>query len=413
MRKVSVTANTTRCLAALLFAVAARPLTGQYVRSQSSTIEATRKASAADTVGWRAIVQSKAAVQYDDNVFLLSPTQRGTLSAPSAASVTSGRYTGMESANDMLGVGSIGVELSGPGVAGRTLEITPEISYEFASRNQLRREGVGTLSIAQSLGKGRRVRVNVASTPSHFARNYLSDAVDADANGSISAAERIYKRGQYGEYSLGGDFRVPLGSKSKKRVGAVLTAGAGYYARSYDAPFAVRDLKGPTGTLGLAFGQNAPVGLDLTYDIAALSAAQGKQVDLLDEPTHNVDFNGNGTTTDLNARALVDIDRSRLEHQFGVGLTFDAGRRATASLGYDYRLRSFRSKLPYDESDAGRSDARSGIRGSVRTRLAHGVFMSSGVKFLTQSTNRPLGSVVGDEADYRNLVASLSLRAAF
>jgi len=390
--------------------LASAVLSAQSPDSQSAS-GAAKVLKASKTAGWRSDVESNAAVQYDNNIFLLSPTQRASVASPSAGATVSGRYQGMESANDVIGVGNIAIRLNGPGARGRTLEITPEISYEFTSRNQLRREAAGALSIAQSLGGGRRIRLKAGSTPSHFSRNYLSDAVDADASGSITPDERIYKRGQYGEYSIGGDLRLPLGGK--KRAGSVLGAGAGYYARSYDAPFAVRDLSGPTATVSLAVGQKSPVGLELTYDLAALSAAPGRQVVLLDETVYNVDFNGNGSTTDLDARALVDIDRSHLEHQIGGALTFDAGRRVSALVGYAYRIRSFRSTLPYDEADAGRRDNRSGIRGSFRAKMAKGVYMSTGVKFLSQSTNRPLGSALGEEADYRNFVASVGFQATF
>ncbi len=408
------TVTTARRALAPLFGclIALAPLSAQSVDSLSAYRRA-KGPTASKTDGWSADVESKAAVQYDDNVFLLSPSQRTAVASPLAGSITSGRYEGMQSANDVIGVTNLGVRLSGPGAGGHTLEITPEVTYEFASRNQSRREAAGALSIAQSLGGGRRVRLSAGSTPSHFARNYLSDAVDADANGSITSNERIYMRGQYGEYSIGGDLRMPFGVKSSKGAGVVLGAGAGYYARSYDAPFALRDLSGPTAAVSLAIGQKSPVGLELSYDLASLSASRGRQVVLLDEPVYNVDFNGNGRTTDLNARALVDVDRSRLEHQLGAALNFDTGRRATASIGYDYRIRSFRSTLPYDEADAGRRDNRSGVRGSLRAKMAKGVYMSAGVKFLSQRTNRPLGSALGEEDDYRNLIASVGLQAKF
>ncbi len=380
--------------------VAVAPLSAQslYSKADSSAAKAPKQ-----TKGWGTAVESKAAVQYDDNVFLLSPRQKSSL-----GSSVSGRYAGMESANDMLGVGKIAIQMSGPGVRGRALEITPELSYEFASRNQLRREAAGGVSIAQSLGGGRRIRLKAGSTPSHFARNYMSDAVDADANGSISPAERIYKRGKYGEYSVDGDLRLPLGAKS-----VVLGVGGGYYARAYDAPFAVRDFSGPTAAVSLDFGQKSAVGMELTYNLAALSAAPGPQVVLLDERVYNVDFNSNGRATDSSARAVVDIDRSHLEHLIGTALTFDTGPRVAVSVGYDYRIRSFRSTRPYDETNAGRRDNRSGIRGSLRAKLAKGVYLSTGAKFLTQSTNRPLGSAIGEEADYRNIVASAGFQASF
>ena len=385
------------------------PLSAQLADSQF----ANKAPKAPKTVGWGVDVESKAAIQYDDNLFLLSPVQRASVASPSASASLSGRYLGMESPNDVIGLGKVAIRLSGPGARGRSLEITPEISYEFASRNQLRREAAGALSIAQSLGAGRRIRLKAASTPSHFSRNYLSDAIDADANGSISSSERVYRRGQYGEYTIGGDLRLPLGAKSSKSASVVLGAGAGYYARSYDAPFAVRDLSGPTATVGLDIGRKSPLRLELTYDLEALSATPAPQVMLLDEPVYNVDFNGNGTTTDLSARAVADIDRSRLEHQIGGTLIFDAGRRVNASVGYDYRIRSFRSTLPYDEANAGRRDNRNAIRGSLRAKMARGVYLSTGVNFLTQRTNRPLGSAVGEETDYRHTIASAGLQASF
>lgn len=400
--------------AALLCAclLASAALSAQSPDSQSAS-GAPRARKASRTARWRAEVETGAAVEYDHNVFLLSPTQRGSVASPPAGATISGRYQGMESPNDVIGVGSIAVRVYGPGARGRTLEITPEISYEFAARNRLRREAAGALSIAQSLGGGRRIRLKAGSTPNHFSRNYLWDAVDADANGSISSSERIYRRGQYGDYSIAGDLRLPLAGKSSKSAPIILGTGVGYYARSYDAPFALRDLGGPTGSVSMDIGQDSPVELELTYDLAVLSAATGVQVVLLDEPVYSVDFNGNGTTTDLSARAAVDIDRSRVEHQIGGTLIFDTGRRVDASLGFDYRIRSFQSTQSYDEDNAGRRDNRTGIRASLRAKMAKGVYMATGVKFLTQSTNRSLGSTLGEETDYKNIVASVGINASF
>jgi hypothetical protein len=393
--------------AVLVFLVVGSSLSAQALHSAADTAAKPPKPPKT----WQADVESKAIVQYDDNVFLLSPAQRGSLAAPAAGSVVSGRYDGMESANDVSGVGNIALLVNGPGFRGRTLEIVPEISYEYASRNQLRREAAGALSIAQSLGGGRRVRIKAGSLPSHFSRNYLADAVDADASGSISSSERIYKRGQYGEYSVGGDLRLPFGPG--KNPSAVLGAGGGYYVRSYDAPFAVRDLSGPTAAVTLDLVPNSPVAFEIAYELAALSAARGNQVVLIDEPDYNIDFNGNGRATDLSARAVVDIDRSRIEHQVGGALIFDTGPRVTASVGYDYRMRSFSSTLPYDEADAGRRDNRGTVRGSLRGKITKGVYLSAGAKFLSQRTNRPLGSTLGDEADYRSRIASVGLQATF
>ena len=397
-------------LASVLFAVS--PLDAQSRDSLSARREV-KEPKASRSARWSADVESSATLQYDHNVFLLSSEQRSALSSPSSDVRISGRYENMESANDVLAIGNFGLQVSGPGVGGRTLEITPELSYELASRNDLRREAAAGLSIAQSFGGGRRIRLSAQSAPRHFSRNYLADAVDADANGSIAPAERIYAKGEYADYSIGGDIRLPLSGKSRKRSLAVLSAGLGYYARSYKAPFAVRDLTGPTAAFGLELASKAPLGLEVTYEVAALSADAGTQVVLLDEAAYGVDFNGNGNATDLEARAVVDIDRSRLEQQLGGALTFDMGKRLSGLLGYEYRLRSFRSKLPYDEADTGRRDSRSGIRGSLKTRLAKRVSMSVGAKFLSQTTNRALGSALGEEADYTNLLASVGLQASF
>ncbi|HEU4748746.1 MAG TPA: hypothetical protein VFS56_09620, partial [Gemmatimonadaceae bacterium] len=377
------------CRAGALLAavfVAVSPLAGQSNDSRPATPR-TEASKVSKSARWSADVESKAGLQYDHNVFLLSSAQRAALGSPSSEVSASGRYESMESANDMLAIGNIGLEVKGPGVGGRTLEISPSLSYEFASRNELRREAAAALSIAQSLGGGRRVRFRAEAAPNHFSRNYLEDAFDADADGSISPAERIYTKGEYADYSVGGDLRLPLG-RTRKTSLAVATAGLGYYARSYNTPFAVRDLAGPTAALSLDVAPRAPLGLELTYELAALSANAGRQVVLLDEAVYNVDFNGNGTATDLEARAVVDVDRSRLEHQLGGAVTFGAGKKLAATLGYDYRLRSFRSELPYDENGAGRRDRRNGVRGSIRSRVSRSLTISAGARFRSQTTNR-------------------------
>ena len=360
---------------------------------------------------WHLTPALRVDVGYDDNVFLLATNKKDNVEAPSAAEVTSGRYAKMESATDLMTTLSTAVALKGPGLLGKSLVLSPAVDYDLYTRNSERSNVRLGLSLQQELWADSRLRLQGRLTPSYFAKNYLADAVDRDGNGSVSDDERVYAGGEYRESELAADYRFPLAKSSRKRpFGAALQLDGGYYGRTYEAPFTGRDLKGPTAGAKLLLDFGRRISFDLAYDFASLSATPTDQVLLLDEPEFGQDFNGNGTVTDLDARALTKVDRSRREHSLGASLRLDLSKATDFALGYEHRWRRYTSEEPLDVSNSGRRDARSQVSANFRVRLAKDLRLRIGGVRSAQNLNRAgdPGST-GEIDDYTRYQGSLGL----
>ncbi|HEV8176217.1 MAG TPA: hypothetical protein VGP44_00870 [Gemmatimonadales bacterium] len=338
---------------------------------------------------WRVAPALRVDAEYDNNVFLLAPLKKGDLAAPSTSELISGRYTDMKSAKDVLTTMSAGLSLKGPGLMGKTSQIAPELSYELYAQNPARSNVSLGLSLQQDLWADGRLRIEGRLTPSYFGRNYLANAVDQDADGSISAAERVYATGQYREGEFGTDYRLPLAKATKKHpFGAALQLGGGYYGRSYDAVLAGRNLRGPTAAAKLLLALGRRVEFDLGYDYLSLGATPSNQVLLLDEPAFGLDLNGNGNATDLNARSLTMVDRSRKEHSMGVSLRLAPSKPVDITLSVEHRWRRFTSNQSLDISDRGRQDRRDQASADLRLRLTKDLRARLGGVYSAQKLNR-------------------------
>jgi hypothetical protein len=394
-----------------LFAVAAAAMTST---ARAQNVQQAGK-PAAKSERWRLSPALTTETEYDNNIYLLSPTKVGDVATPSASQITSGRYAGMKSASDVITTAQGALVIKGPGMGGRPLQITPALTYEFYAVNAERRNTTLQLSLAQELPRGSRAQVSARMTPSYFWRNYLADAVDANADGSIASAERLYQPGVYRETELAADYRLRLRKATKHSpVGAKVQLSAGYYGRAYDAPFAVRDLSGPTAGATVLLDLTQRVGLDLGYDFGSFSASPGREIMLLDEPLFGRDFNGNGTTTDLNARANELADHSRRDHNLGSTLHLELPHRATLAVAYAYRLRQYTSTQPYDVANNGRRTSRNELGVEFGARVTQSVRLIAAVETSSQSLNRTsdvLGSL--DAADYSRQRAKVRLSYQF
>jgi hypothetical protein len=361
---------------------------------------------------WKFDPRLQLVAEYDDNIYLLPANKLDDPGAPSAADLASGRYTGMEAAADIITSLSASLAMQGSGLGGRDFTITPRAGYEFFARNGERSNATVGLTLEQLLRRDGRLRLRADYQPGYFSRNYLADAVDANANGTITADERVYARGEYHESELQADYRLRLAKSTRSHpFGAWLIVGAGYASRAYDAPFSARDFTGPTAVARLQFDLASGVELTTSYDLAVLGSDVTSQVILLDEPVYGEDLNGNGNSSDLNARAVRTVDRSRTEHVIGESARFGMGKDTDVALSVDYRMRRFGSDEPYDVANNGRKDHRVRFGADLSHKFSKAVRMFAGASYGSQGLNRrtDLGAE-GAVDDYTKLRAHAGVR---
>lgn len=364
---------------------------------------------------WTGTARASADVGYDDNPFLLKRGRKRDLEQGSAADATSGRFTDMESATDFVPRPTLELGLEGSGLGGRSLDLTAELAYEANLENARRRHAELDFTVAQALRRDGRLRLDVEWRPAYFHKNYLRDAVDVSGDGNITPEERRYEAGTSHEVEVWGAYRHRLVNGTRERpleLRAELELG--YARESYDAPFAGRGRRGPGAGLDLSLDLDRRWTVGLDYRYRSLAADVTPEVLLLDETAFGTDFNGNGNASDIAARALVDVDRSRAEHAVTLTVAGELGPAAVLEVGYEYRRRVFGSDQPYDVLNRDRVDGRNEMSADLDVRLASGFHVMIGARHLGQTTNRAgdPGST-GDETDYTRNVLSAGLRYRF
>lgn len=350
---------------------------------------------------WRLRPAVSGALEYDDNVFLLSGRRKSSVESPSAGEKRSGRYADMTSARDAVASLNGALRVTGRGYGGRPLELRPSADLELHALNTALTNVALGLAVEQDLARAGRLRGRASFQPSTFRRNYLAGAVDEDGDGFISSGERRYDRGEASDMELNADFRHRL-RKSRKSspLGATLQLGAGFRSRSYAAPFAGRAYAGPTGEARLLLDPTKRFGIDLGYDVAILGATPTQELMLVEEPAGR--------------RAVTGVaDRSRTEHTVSARARTDLTRRSALSLELERRARTFTSQEPTDVRYRGRRDARNALDAELTSRLRSGVRAVTRVRFASQTLARGT-SAAGDEVDdYARLRAALGLRLTF
>lgn len=353
--------------------------------------------------------------EFDNNVFLLTPGRKRAVDNPSAADIASGRFAGMESASDVIVQARGGIDLKLDGLGGRALTLSPAVQYDFYTKNSERNNLTASVALAQALARGMRTRLGLAYMPSYFPKNYLLDATDGNGDGRIAPEERRYAPADYSAMEVELAHRLRL-KKSKKRSpsAAELDLAAGYYARSYDEPFAARDLSGPTFRASLDLTPGGRLGLSVDYDLEMLSADAAQAVLILNEADAGADLNGNGTATDTEVRTVQLVDRSRRDHEFTAGARLGIARKTDLRFAYGLRLRDYLSDEPLDLGHRDRRNTRHTLRGELSTRVARGVRFTTGARYAKQTANRLVDSDQTDEEDdYSRLRAFAGLRVDF
>lgn len=364
---------------------------------------------------WRAGARVEGRVLYDDNPFLLTPGRRQRLDQPPTADVQSGRYRDMSSATDVIPVAAGTFAVRGPGLRGRTVELSAQFAYEANLQNARRRHAEIRLVVDQDLPRAGRLRLRADWRPSYFPRNYLSDATDLSGDGNISADERVYRAASSREVDLTLNYRHRLmKSRESRPVGMTGELELHYFTRSHETPFAGRDRRGPGVGAGVAveLGRRWTVGLDYAYQ--SLGADAVREVLLLDETAFGVDFNGVNGASDTDARAFELVDRSLTEQNLRASVERVLSSAVTLQVAYARRTRAFSSTQPYDVSDRGRRDTRNAVEGEIVGRLARSLRWRLGAALAKQTTNRAgdPGST-GEVADYTRHVFVAGLQYQF
>ena len=349
--------------------------------------------------------------RYDDNVFKLSDEQKSTLQNAGAAEALSGRFNDMEAKYDFVITPTLEIETVGPGMGGRKMALEAKVGFNVYTRNTARRHVEVDLSLAQSTSRNGRARVRFGFVPNYFQKNYLFDAVDGDGDGSISDAERVYRRGEYNTWDVSGDYRHRV--LRGENTDVFIWGGVGFLTRTYGASFPARNRDVPYGDVGLRV-ERKRWEIDLSGGLAAVNTPRLNEVLLLDEPDFGIDFNGDGDTSDLNVRSVQLVDRTRTALRFEVDAEFELAKSTDLNLTYRRRQRKFLSTEMFDVAHLGRTDYRDVVNVALSFRLVAGLNMGIGYYYAAQDTNRigDPGSV-GETTDYRRNRASVVFRYGF
>jgi hypothetical protein len=353
--------------------------------------------------------------EYDDNPFLLSSGKKAKLESPSAGDRASGRFTDMESVSDQIVIPALVLGAKGPGLGGQTLEVRGEFAYEYNLQNTRRKHADLGLMLQHAISKAGRLRVDAGWQTNAFNKNYLADAVDLNVDGNITPDERRYRAALQRQIDLSLGYRHRLVTAAKhRRFGLVAELAATYGDKHYDAPFPGRTLTGPGAAAALAFELGRRWTLGVNYSYAKLGADRTREVLILDETDFGTDLNGNGNASDIDARTVQLVDRSRKEQHVGATLAGELGKRITATLGYDRRSRGFTSAEPFDVSNNGRDDKLNEFAAALDFRLGKALELELSGRHLKQTTNRAGDPAsTGEVDDYSRNVASTALRYRF
>lgn len=325
------------------------------------------------TARWGLSLQTR----YDDNPLRLNAWEKANLAARLP------RFTGMDRADDVLGMIRLRGDFRGDGLGSRPARIGADVRLDgHAWNRQGLRFSVGA-SASQELTRRDEVGVFLAFTPSEFQRNYL---VGTDETGAPAYVEGVGRRLRGGiEYTR----EILRGSRGGPELDANLSV-LGTMRRFQDFPW--RDRTELGARIGLDFQPVDALETEIAATLARTSHAR------LAEPVSRSD----GVT-------MAATRRDYVQREVGAeaGLHLGAGRLLT--VGYDRRHRSYLATLDEDPVYGDRRDNRDSYEAALRLDLGPLVRLTLGGSLEEQSTNRPGSGDTGDEADYERHTLFLRL----
>lgn len=339
--------------------------------------------------GWQFRTDVEAEVEYNTNVYHLSPAQESRLERNSPENQASGRFKDMESVSDFIVTPAVKFTAKGSGLGGKDFLVRPHARYKQYTLNQKKSHFELGVGFRHDAGADGTVGLDLSYAPGVFSKNYLASVTNWV--GPVLLDERIYLPGTHDDAAVEvfyrrrmfkGKERKMLHPSVKKAYGEFLL---GYENRKYDAPFEKRDSDSFKAGAGLDLELRNKTDVSVSYIFETISTPVETEVLIRNEPDFGVDFNGDTDTVDLDVASLQNVDRSRNEHTFAVKGAIMLDDNWLGKARYELRIQNYKSNEPFDVTRVDRTDIRHRIGLGVERELAPNLTL--GLDWLWTSEN--------------------------
>ncbi len=354
---------------------------------------------------WKSTWAARVDLEYDTNIWRLDGDDQDRLLDDLAGDQISGRFDGMESIEDWIITPSIRFATKGPSPFGRKLEAHAKLEWNQYAVNPDRSHLRAAIGAEQNVGKDGRLDLDLELIPQYFQKNYLADATDF--TGSVAASERVYEAGDYRQFAISLRYRHRFVEETDAEFDGLVSLGV--RDRAYSSPFRERNEIGVPFEFGVRAGGWQRVKAALALRFEPIASPGDDAVVLLDEPFFGVDLNGDGDNTDMNARSVQEVDRSRLETSFVFGVEVQVTETFTAGFAWTRTWKEWDSDGAFDVDHRDRSDVQDVIELQVRVQVTPDWEGRVTYEHTMQSTDRPgdPGSS-GEVSDYKRDTFTIS-----
>lgn len=287
-------------------------------------------------------------IEYSDNVFQLSESQKENLDAPDSEDVDNGRFADMESVTDVILVPLLGVELALESPFGGDLALSSSVEYNIHTQNTVANFPEAKLKAKNSVGKNGRISLEFEWLDGRFKKNYLSGVDDTNGNGNISKAERIYSAAVYDEYEGVIAFRQTVLKHKHELISRIdVEPFVGWGYRIYNSTFSNRNKRTLSGGVSLDLEFLSRLNLEVTYAYEDVQTPDDNELVLFDETIHGIDVNNDGDV-EANAALVTAIDRSCDKHSVEIAPAMELTDACSLFLGFEYQWSYYRSDNELD-----------------------------------------------------------------
>jgi hypothetical protein len=298
-------------------------------------------------------VYAETVIEYTDNVFKLTESDREKMKANAVEDQASGRFKDMDSDSDYIVSPELGLSLDSNSPVGGRFSLISWLRYDNYTRNPELSHPEGRLRLRNSIGDNGELTLQGSFVCDFFKKNYLSGVNDANANGNIPKSERIYSSAVYDEYEgLVAYQHKIIDVKNNKLSGFDIQPFAGYDVRRYNSTFSNRDQDITFLGFGLDLEFISRIGLEMIYRYEWVSSPGDNELVLFDETVSGADVNGDGEIK-RNAPVVTGIDRSSSRYAIEINPSFKISKKARLFAGYEYRITAYdsRNRLDIDHYD--------------------------------------------------------------